>query len=57
MTTQTIKTGSFVGFKDDIEQTGKCIAVKGNWITLSVYNSVTGERDEITKHRSQCWVE
>lgn len=54
---QEVSVGDFMGFKSGIEQTGRVTAIAGNTVALSVYDSVTGDRDECRMDASRCWVE
>lgn len=49
--------GDFVGFKDDIEQSGKAKAIKDGYLVISMWDSEAGERYDIEKPARQCWFE
>lgn len=51
------KIGDFVGFKSDIEQSGKLKAINGNELMISVYDSVSGERYDVHHNARRCWLE
>jgi hypothetical protein len=52
---EEVAIGDFVGFKDGVEQCGKLVEINGPWLTLSVYDSIAGERYNVQEHRSRCW--
>lgn len=47
----------FVCFKSDIETYGRLTKISGNMLTISVYDSETGERWETQQQASRCWKE
>jgi hypothetical protein len=49
--------GDFVGFKYDIENSGKLVSINGEWLTLSVFDGLTGDSYEVDVHRSKAWKE
>ena len=54
---QTVAIGDFIGFKNDIEQSGRLVDIRGTDLVLSVYDSVTGDRHQVTQPASRCWKE
>jgi len=52
-----LKVGDFAGFKDDIEQSGKVVKIQGNTVTLSIWDSVAGERYERKFLGRELWKE
>lgn len=56
-----ISVGTGVGWKSGHEQYGTVVAIRGSGraaaLTISVYDSNTGERHNITQPASRCWVE
>lgn len=53
-----VKVGeTSISFKDGHEQYGRLVAIKGATLTLSVYDAVTGERENMAINASRCWVE
>lgn len=54
---QTVTLGDFIGFKSDIEQSGRLVGIRGTDLVLSVYDSVTGDRHQVTQPASRCWKE
>jgi hypothetical protein len=49
--------GDAVGFKDGYEQSGRLTQINGNNLTISVYDSDSGERYNVNKSARQCWKE
>ena len=54
---QTVTIGDFIGFKNDIEQSGRLVDIRGTDLVLSVYDSMTGDRHQVTQPASRCWKE
>jgi len=62
---QTVKIGDYVGFKSDIEQSGKIVDIKktyfGTSLTLENQNGFSGDYiggDTITTEMARdCWIE
>jgi hypothetical protein len=54
---QTVAIGDFIGFKNDIEQSGRLVDIRGTYLVLSVYDSMTGDRHQVTQPASRCWKE
>ena len=54
---QPVTIGDFIGFKDDIEQSGRLVDIRGTDFVLSVYDSMTGDRHQVTQPASRCWKE
>ena len=52
-----VSVGDFIGFKNDIEMTGRVVEIKHREIVASVYDSVTGERTNWSLDPSRCWAE
>jgi hypothetical protein len=52
-----IKVGDHVGYKDDVEKSGKVVRVTGEMVRLECWNSVTGEKFELSKPASRVWQE
>jgi len=57
-----VKVGDYVGFKCDIEQSGKIIAINGNQLTLSsgcdpFEGGYIGGKFEYTEDADRCWIE
>lgn len=52
-----IKVGDGVGFKDGYEQYGKVTKISGSTVHVSVYDSDTGDRNEIRMDARRLWVE
>ena len=55
-----VKVGDHVGFKSDIEQSGKITKIEGDWLTLENSNGFGGDYlryATVTKqHASDCWL-
>jgi len=54
---EEVSIGDFVGFKNDVENYGKIVAIEGPWLTLSVHDGITGEKYTVQEHRTRCWVD
>lgn len=52
-----IGINDFVGFKDDIEMSGRITAIEDGLITVSVFDSNTGERHSVHKRPRHLWLE
>lgn len=50
-----VNVGESIGFKDDVEQYGKLVKIDGIWLTISVFDGVTGDRYNVTQPKSRCW--
>jgi hypothetical protein len=57
---KTVKVGDYVGFKSDIEQTGKIVKIKGNTLILHNPDGFEGDYldgDEYTSEdANDCWL-
>lgn len=53
----TIGINDIVGFKDDIEMSGRITAITDGAVTLSVYDSETGDRYPVQKRPRALWLE
>lgn len=54
---QNVVPGTRVGFKDNIEQSGKAVRMQGGMLILSVWCSVEGECYEHPVDPRHCWIE
>lgn len=56
-----VEVGDYVGFKSDIEQSGKVIAIDGDWLTLENENGFEGHyiggNTTTRVHASDCWID
>lgn len=56
---KTVTIGSWVGFKSDIEQSGKIIKIKGKELTLENLNGFSGDyiggQTTTIELASDCW--
>lgn len=55
-----VKVGDWVGFKSDIEQSGKIIKIKGKELTLENLNGFSGDyiggQTTTVELASDCWI-
>ena len=54
---EVFEVGDLVGFKYDLEDSGKIVSINGDWLELSVYDTMTNDRYEVDVHRSKAWKE
>lgn len=53
-----ISVGEFAGFKDDIEMSGRVVEIpNASTLVVSVYDSVTGDRENRTINAYTAWKE
>ena len=52
-----IHSGNFVGWKGDMEESGKAVGTRDGMLLIDVYDSNTGETSQITRSAKRCWVE
>lgn len=52
-----LRVGQRVGFKDDVEQSGKITRITGEMVTLSVWDSTRGCDSSRTISCRRVWVE
>jgi hypothetical protein len=57
----TVKIGDYVGFKSDIEQSGKIIDIRGNMLVLESTNGFQGDyiggQHTTVQEASRCWLD
>jgi hypothetical protein len=57
----TVKIGDYVGFKSDIEQCGKIVAIYGDTLELESRNGFEGAyiggQHTTTQPASRCWLD
>lgn len=53
----TVDIGDFVGFKDDLEDSGKLVRIEGRTLIVSVYDCDTGDRYERHVDANRAWKE
>ena len=51
------EVGDEVGFKDGYEQSGRLTQINGNDLTISVFDTDTGDRYNVVKSARGCWKE
>lgn len=54
---QVVHVGDEVGFKEDYEDSGTIVKIKGQWLDIEVYDSNTCDTSIVTKHQDNCWIE
>lgn len=58
---KTVTIGDWVGFKSDIEQSGKIIGIEGQYLVLENVNGFSGGyiggQTRTTERASDCWVD
>lgn len=59
--TVTLKVGDYVGFKSDVEQSGKIIKIEGDWLTLEREYGFEGHYiggQTVTRENVRdCWID